>query len=128
MPTGVGDCVLLSLLLSYVDLLLAYVLTHVHSSLFYIISVSLHWLYAIAGQSVARVSSSSLEIPTHPPTFQSFSHTLWTDFECVFASTFDCILAACGSKMGVLIGWQSAPCGGLDRQGSWMMIDFNASV
>ena len=59
---------------------------------------------AFAG-SFARVGSSSLEIPTRPP------HTLWTDFECVLGSTFDCILAACGSKMGVLIGWQSARAG-----------------
>ena len=59
---------------------------------------------AFAG-SFARVGSGSLEIPTRPP------HTLWTDFECVLGSTFDCILAACGSKICVLIGWQSARAG-----------------
>ena len=59
---------------------------------------------AFAG-SFARVGSSSLEIPTRPP------HTLWTDFECVLGSTFESILAACGSKIGILIGWQSARAG-----------------
>ena len=80
---------------------------------------------AFAG-SFARVGSSSLEIPTRPPAFQSFS--LWTGIECVFAIDVRLHTGCMWLKDGRPDWLAKRPCRGLDRNGSWMMIDFNASI
>ena len=105
---GVGDFILLCLL-SYVYFLPSYVLICLH-----------HF------GSFARVGSSSLEIPTRPPTFQSFS--LWTGIECVFAIDVRLHTGCMWLKDGRPDWLAKRPCRGLDRNGSWMMIDFNASI